>query len=252
MFSAIGGAFSYVYQGIFYRPLYNGLVFLIAHLPGGDVGAAIILFTIFVRLVLYPLSKSSLKSQRKMRELQPAMEKIKVEFKDNKEEQAKRTMALYSENNVNPFSGILFLFIQIPLIIALYQVFLRGGLPIVNAALLYSFVHVPALVSMQFLGIVNVASAHNIPLALLAAISQYFQAKYTLPPAKPKSADAKASFQDDFTRGLGLQMKYMLPIFIGFFAYGVAGAVALYWITNNLFSIAQELMISREAKKAKK
>ncbi len=242
MFSSLGSAFSFVYKGIFYRPLYNGLVFLIGLLPQGDIGLAIILFTIFVRLVLYPLSKSSIQSQRKMKELQPEIDKIREQYKENKDEQAKRTMALYSENNINPFSGILFLFIQIPLIIGLYQIFLRGGLPIVNAALLYSFVHVPAILpSMQFLGLINVAATHNIILAVLAAISQYFQAKYTLPKPKAKDPNAKASFQDDFAHGMGLQMKYMLPIFIGFFAYGVSGAVSLYWITNNLFSIAQEL-----------
>ncbi|MDD4989573.1 MAG: YidC/Oxa1 family membrane protein insertase [Candidatus Pacebacteria bacterium] len=246
MFSFIGHAFSVLYHGFFYRPLYNGLVFLIGFIPHGDVGVAIILFTILVRFVLYPLSKKALDSQRKMKELGPQMEKIKVDYKDNKDEQAKRTLALYKDNKINPFSGILFMFIQLPIIIALYQVF-RGDLSkaVVDGSLLYSFIHIPGTISLHFLGFLDIAKTKNIILALLAAVSQFFQAKYTLPmaiPAKtPDGETKKASFQDEFSKGMSLQMKYMLPAMIGIFAYGFSGAVALYWITNNLFSIVQEI-----------
>ncbi len=246
MFTFIGHAFSFLYHNLCYKPLYNGLVFLIGLIPHGDVGVAIILLTIFVRLVLYPLSKKSLESQRKMKELGPQMEKIKVDFKDNKDEQAKRTLALYKDNKINPFSGILFMFIQFPIIIALYQVF-RGDLSgaTVDPSLLYSFIHTPGLISLHFLGFLDIARTKNIILALLAAISQYFQAKYTLSntaaPVPKEGAGQKASFQDEFAKGMSLQMKYMLPAMIGIFAYGFSGAVTLYWITNNLFSIIQEL-----------
>ncbi|MDD4989175.1 MAG: YidC/Oxa1 family membrane protein insertase [Candidatus Pacebacteria bacterium] len=250
MFSFIGHGFSFVYHTIFYRPLYNGLVFLIGLIPHGDVGVAIILFTILVRFVLYPLSKKSLESQRKMKELGPLMEKIKVDFKDNRDEQAKRTIALYKENNINPFSGILFMFIQLPIIIALYQVF-RGDLSkaVVDLSLLYPFIHIPGAISLHFLGFLDITRTKNILLALLAAASQFFQAKYTLAgtsalPVKENS-DKKASFQDEFAKGMSLQMKYMLPAMIGIFAYGFSGAVTLYWITNNLFSIVQELRKSK-------
>ncbi|MDD5050588.1 MAG: YidC/Oxa1 family membrane protein insertase [Candidatus Pacebacteria bacterium] len=246
MFSFIGHGFSFLYHTVFYKPLYNGLVFLISFIPHGDVGVAIILLTILVRLVLYPLSKKALQSQRKMKEIGPQMEKIKVDFKDNKDEQAKRTIALYKDNKINPFSGILFMFIQLPIIIALYQVF-RGDLSkaIVDGSLLYSFVHIPGAISLHFFGFLDIAKTKNIILALLAAVSQFFQAKYTLAATSPAKAvenpDKKTSFQDEFTKGMSLQMKYMLPAMIGVFAYGFSGAVALYWITNNLFGILQEL-----------
>ncbi len=246
MFAFIGHTFSVFYHAVFYRPLYNGLVLLVGTVPHGDVGIAIILFTILVRFVLYPLSKKSLESQRKMKELSPLMEKIKIDFKDNKDEQAKRTLALYRDNKINPFSGILFMFIQLPIIIALYQVF-RGGLSATDPSLLYSFVHTPSVISLHFLGIVDIAKTKNILLALLAAISQFFQAKYTILATSPAPTPAKdgvekkLSFQDEFTNGMNLQMKYMLPAMIGIFAYGFSGAVTLYWITNNLFSIVQEL-----------
>ncbi len=246
MFAFIGHSFSVFYHAVFYRPLYNGLVLLVGTVPHGDVGIAIILFTILIRFILYPLSKKSLESQRKMKELAPLMEKIKVDFKDNKDEQAKRTLALYRDNKINPFSGILFMFIQFPIIIALYQVF-RGGISATDPALLYSFVHAPAVVSLHFLGILDIARTKNILLALLAAISQYFQAKYTILATSPapssikEGVEQKVSFQDEFAKGMNLQMKYMLPVMIGIFAYGFSGAITLYWITNNLFGIIQEL-----------
>ncbi len=245
MFSFIGHAFTFLYHDVFYRPLYNGLVFLIGVLPQGDVALAIILLTLLIRFVLYPLSKKSIESQRKMKELGPKMEQIKIDFKDNKDEQARRTLALYKDNNINPFSGILFLLIQLPLVIALYQVF-RAGLATIDPTLLYSFVHVPSVIGMHFFGLFNISSTHNIILAVLAAISQYFQAKYTLAPTKAKVAvpvdpSKPVSFQDEFAKGMNMQMQYMLPAFIGFIAYGVSAGLTLYWITNNLFSIAQEL-----------
>ncbi|MDD5068159.1 MAG: YidC/Oxa1 family membrane protein insertase [Candidatus Pacebacteria bacterium] len=251
MFSFIGHLFSVAYNGVFYRPLYNGLVFLIGFIPHGDVGAAIILFTILIRFVLYPLSKKSLESQRKMKELGPQMEQIKIDFKDNKDEQAKRTLALYKENKINPFSGILFMFIQLPIVIALYQVF-RGDLSkaMIDLNLLYSFIHTPSVINLHFLGFLDITHTKNIVLALLAAASQFFQAKYTLsattPSKVPSDPNKKASFQDEFSKGMSLQMKYMLPAMIGIFAYGFSGAVTLYWITNNLFSIVQELLIKKK------
>ncbi len=235
------------YHAVFSTPLYNGLIFLVRYLPHGDVGLAIILFTILVRLILFPLSKRSLQNQKQMRELEPEMKKIKEEFKDNKEEQAKRTMALYKEKKLNPFSGILLVLIQIPIIIALYQVFLHGGLPAINTSLLYSFVKAPTEVSMIFLGFFDVAAKKNIILAILTGLTQYLQARFSLPPSVPKPKDGKpGNFQDEFTRGMSTQMKYVLPVFIAFITYGLSGAVGLYWVTNNLFTIGQEFWMRRK------
>ncbi len=231
----------------FYTPLYNGLIFLLGFVPGGDVGVAIILFTIFVKLVLFPLSARSITTQRRMRELEPEMKAVQEKYKGDKEEQARATMALYKEKKLNPFSGFFLILIQIPIIIALYQVFIGAGLPKINTELLYSFVHTPILVSMKFFGILNVAE-RSLILALLAGITQYFQAKYVLPPSAPRSGGEKkeGSFRDEFMRGMNLQMQYFLPVFITFVSWTVSGAVALYWVTNNLFSIAQELYMRKK------
>src|SRR3989344_7583049 len=112
-----------IFSTVFYQPLYNTLVFIIASVPGANVGVAIIILTVVVRSVLLPLSHKSVVSQAKMRSLAPHLEKLKEKHKDNKQEQARKTMELYKEHGINPFSGCLLVLIQLPIIFALYFVF---------------------------------------------------------------------------------------------------------------------------------
>ena len=152
-------------------------------------------------------------------------------------------MKLYKEKKINPFSSILLLFIQIPILWALYKIFYSSGLSAVNADILYSFVNVPPAVSTFFLGIVDV-SQKNIWLAVAAAITQYFQISFSTPnfPKKTERGD----FQENFARSMHIQMKYILPMIILFVSYQVAGALALYWATSNLFMIGQEIYIRKQ------
>src|SRR3989344_7779658 len=131
-----------IYTTVFYQPLYNALVFLVSIIPGGNMGVAIILLTVLVRFVLFPISHKSIVSQSKMRAIAPALEKLKETHKEDKQEQARKTMELYRSHGINPFSGIILLIIQLPIILALYNVFLKG-LPHLDGTLLYSFVHLP-------------------------------------------------------------------------------------------------------------
>ena len=236
---------SYLYHTFFYNPLYNGLVFLIDVLPAWvDVGIAIVIFTVLVKLILYPLSKAAIKSQIAMKELQPKMGEIKRKYSD-KTQQSMETMKLYKEAGVNPFSGIFVLIIQIPIILALYKIFLSGGLPNISADLLYSFVNVPETINMHFLGIDLIKK--SLILALLAGISQYFQIKFSIPEIKKTFANVgSASFSDDLTRMMSVQMKYVLPVVVFFASYGVNAAIAIYWTTSNLFAIGQELVVRRK------
>ena len=180
-----------------------------------------------------------------MRTLAPHLEKLKEKYKDNKQEQAKKTMELYKEHGVNPFSGCLLVLIQLPIIFALYFVFFKG-LPNLNAEHLYSFVTLPETVSMMFVGIM--LSKKSIILALLAAITQYYQIKLSIPPMAPAEKGAKPSFKDDFARSFNIQMRYMLPVIVFGISYTISAAVALYWATSNLFSIAHELYVKRKAR----
>ena len=114
---------SSVWHEIVYQPLYNILAFLIGVLPGHSVGLAIITLTVVVRLALFPLTGKSMKAQKVMKELEPELKRIREAHKNDKQLQAKKTMELYQEKGVTPFSGCLPLFIQIPIIIGLYIVF---------------------------------------------------------------------------------------------------------------------------------
>lgn len=237
---------SSIFHVIVYNPLYNGLIFLIDKLPYGDIGFAVILFTCIVKLILFPLSKSSVKTQIKMRQLQPELNKLQEQYKDNKEMQARKMMEFYKENDLNPFAGIFTMLIQLPIILALAFIFYRGGLPNVNADLLYSFVHVPDMVNTFFLGLIDI-SKRSIVLGILAGISQFFSVRLSVPPHTPSSDTP--NFKDDLAKSMNMQMRYVMPAFVFFISLGVSGAVALYWITSNLFTIGQELYFRRTLKK---
>ena len=234
-------------KAVFYIPLYNGLIFLIYILPGHSVGVAVILFTVLIKLLLSPLSHKAAKFQLEMKAHEGELNRIKEQFKNDKQAQGKATLDFYREKKINPFAGILPLFIQIPIIIALYYVFYGGGLPVVDTTLLYSFVPV-SLPDMHLFGI-NILEK-SMPLAILAGIAQFLQAKFAMPPAPTKTETP--SIGNDLARSMHLQMKYFLPVFMAFVAYAVSGAVALYFITSSLFTIAQEVIVRRSLAKTHK
>lgn len=225
---------------LLYKPLLNILAILVSIVPGGDLGVAVIILTIIVKLVLFPLSKRSIVSQAKMNLLAPELNLIKKSGK-SKEEQAKLTFELYKKNKTNPFSGCLLILIQLPIIFALYFVFLKG-LKFDNG-LLYSFVQAPENINMHFLGLIDIGKK-SLLLAILAGVSQFFQAYY-MPKPPPPSADNKGSFQESFAKSMQIQMKYVFPFLVAFIAYSVSGAVALYWVTSNIFTIFQQIYINK-------
>src|SRR3989344_1032016 len=109
---------------LFYQPLYNGLIALINILPWEDAGFAVIVFTILIKLILFPLSKKSVVTQFRLKQLAPEIEKIKKTYTD-KQEQSRQMLQLYKTNKINPFLSIILVFIQLPIIFGLYFVFLR-------------------------------------------------------------------------------------------------------------------------------
>ncbi len=208
-------------------------------MPGKDVGLAIILLTILVKLVLYPLTKKSIESQTAMARMQPELDRIKREHPD-KQEQAKHTMALYKEQKTSPFSGCLVMLIQLPIIFALYYVFLHG---FSDTSLLYSFVGNPGTLNTNFLGFLDITKPH-IVLAILAGLSQFMQMKISF-SGTPKSA-APSDGKPDMTKMMQTQMQYVLPLLIIYIGTRLSGAVALYWITSNIVGAVQEYLIRRK------
>ena len=233
-----------IFKILIYTPLYNALVAIIAFVPGHNLGLAIIILTIFVRVVLFPLGHKAAKSQFALKMIEPEINKIKEDFKGNKEEQAKKTFEVYKKHKINPFSGCLMALIQLPIIISLYYVFL-SGLQTLDQSSIYSFVSIPDVVNLKFLGITDITSK-SLALAILAGVSQFIQA--ILSPASktiPKSGNNN-SFSDNLSRSLSIQMKYFLPVMIFFFAYQTSAALALYWTISNIFTIAQEMIVKRQ------
>lgn len=212
----------------------------------GDIGFAVIILTIFVRLVLFPLSKKSVRSQIMMKHIAPLLAQLKKDY-PNKEEQAKKTFELYKQYKVNPFSGCLFVLIQLPIIFALYYVFYKG-LDFGDVEHLYSFVNMPININEMFLGFVNVNTNHNIVLALLAGITQFVQG-YLASPIKDKNAEEKdkkdKTFQEQMADSMAINIKYILPVFITFIAFKLSAAIAIYWVTSNLCTILQEWYVRK-------
>jgi len=237
------------YINFIYEPLYNGFIFLAGHLPFLDVGVIIILFTILVKFILFPLSKKAARTQIAMKLYEPELNALKEKYKDDKQAQALQTMAFYKEKKLNPFSSIFLLFIQLPIFFALYKIFHVSGILAADPTSLYSFVAIPEVINMHFLGLIDVG-AKSAVLAVLASISQYFQIKLSIPASAPKTG--KRGFQDDLAHNMQTQMKYVFPVLILFMSYNFGGALALYWTTSNLFMIAQEIVVKRQMVKGKK
>jgi YidC/Oxa1 family membrane protein insertase len=229
------------FRTIFYKPLYNLLVHLISILPGGSVGFAIIIITLLVKLILLPFNIKTVVSQIQLKKIQPEIQKIKDETED-KTEQAKKTMELYKKYGVSPFSGCLPILIQIPVIISLYYVFFQG----VNfdTSLLYSGISIPETINASFFG--ADLAGRSLILAILAGVSQFFQ--ISLVNKRNPQNTGGSGMQAQIGKSLQFQMKYILPIFIVFIAYRISGAVALYWIVNNVFTIVLELIIAKKYK----
>ena len=227
--------------------MYNALVFLVDILPGGSVGLAVIILTLLVKFILFPLSQKSVMTQVKMRKIEPELKKIKELHKNNQQEMTKKTMELYKQEGVNPFSGCFLLLLQLPVIFALYYVFMAGLK--FDSSILYSFVSLPVALNSVFLGI-DLAKKSLI-LAILAGISQYYQIRLSLPALPQKTSKEPLSFQEEFAKNMNVQMKYIFPVLVIFISYSISSAIALYWIISNLFAIGQELYVRRKTKELK-
>ena len=239
--------FNYIWHTFFFDPVYNGLVFFIDVIPGADVGLAIIATVVVVKTILLPLSIKAAKTQRVMREIEPKLKEIRETLKDKRQEQGEAMLKLYREAGISPFASILLIFLQIPIVIALYLSVNTGGgiaLPAINTEILYSFVRIPEFVNMNFLGMLDI-TGKSLVLAFLAGVTQFFQVKLAMPALPPRDPDAAPNFKEDFGRNMQLQMRYVMPVIIFFVAYYISAAIALYFFVSNLVAILQEVYIKK-------
>ncbi|MEA1929543.1 MAG: YidC/Oxa1 family membrane protein insertase [Patescibacteria group bacterium] len=230
-----------LFKTVFYIPLYNGLAGLAIILPGHNLGLAVIVLTLIVKLILSPLQRRVSHAQHRMKALEPKIKAIKDKHSKDNTEQARHIMALYKEYRVNPFSSIIVLIIQIPILFALYYVF-RSGFDF-DPNLLYSFVPSPVGLNHFFLGID--LTVGNYVLAFLTGLTQFFQVRFMMPASTASSSADPSDIKANLAKSMQTQMKYFLPIVVIFIAASLPAAISLYWITSNLFALAQEWWFRR-------
>lgn len=251
------------------QPIFNVLILIYGLFPGGDFGIAVILFTILIRLLMWPLVKKQLHQTKVIRKIQPELKKIKAKAKGNKQVEAQLMMELYRERGVNPFGSIGLLLVQLPIFIALYQVidivtssrdriddFTYGFLE--NLPNIKNLITNPEGFNESLLGIVNLAdraiqdSSIYVPvviIAALAAIAQYYQTKQTLPQADEKKrlrdilkqqATGTEVDQAEVTAAVTNKMVTVLPIVTFFVGLYLPGALVLYFLVSSVVAVIQQ------------
>lgn len=232
---------STIFKTILYQPLFNFLILLYQYLPGHDFGAAVIVLTVSIKILLYPLGAQTIKSQKALSGIQPKIKEIQEKYKDNKERQTKEILELYKKEKINPFSGFLPLLIQVPILIALFWVLrmFTDGLSPTELENLYPFVSYPTL-NTKFLGMIDLVKP-SIYIALLAGILQFFQTKMV----SLKSGTNKKQ-TSNFSDQMQKQMQYFFPVFTVLILLRLPSAIGLYWLTTTLFTIVQQYVILRK------
>lgn len=228
--------FVIIYETIIYQPILNLLVGLYDAIPIQDIGIVIIIVTIIIRIILAPLMHKSLKGQKALSALQPKLNDLREKHKDDREAQAKAMLDLYKEHNVNPFSSCLPVLLQLPVLLALFQVLrkaLNGDL-----AGLYSFVPNPGTLDPNFLGIINLTQP-NFIFALLAGVVQFWQSRMIM------KWQGNTTSTDTTAKVMNLQMTYILPIISVVIAWRLPAGLPLYWIVTTLFAVGQQYYIQK-------
>lgn len=185
-------------------------------------GLSIILFTIILKLLLYPLTYKQMHSMKRMQEIQPKIKEVQDKYRKNPEKANQMIMEIYKENKVNPMAGCLPLLVQMPILIALFQA-LRG-FSYQDAG--SSFLWVPHLQ--------NPDPYYIIP--ILVALSTYYQSKVSMPDSSSNPAAASSN----------KMMLYFMPLMIGYFSLSMPAGLGLYWIIFGVLGIVQQLYINKK------
>lgn len=257
------------------QPIFNLLTFIYAILPGHNFGLAIILFTIVIRLLMWPLVKKQLHNAKAMRKLQPELKRIKQETKGDRQRESMLVMELYKERGVSPFSSIGILIIQLPILLGLY-----AGLQKIildpNQIIEFSYPFIRDLSWMKELagdigrldetlfGIVNLKqaalSAGGIywPAMLIvigSAVTQYYQSKQLMPVDKNarklrhilrEAGQGSQADQTEVNAAVGRSTKYLIPVMIFFFTVNIASALSLYWLVSGLVAMLQQAKVLKD------
>ncbi len=233
----------------------NALILIYEIIPGNDFGIAIILLTVFIRFILYPISAKGIQAQKALTEIQPKIKEAQEKYKEDKERQVKEVLNIYKEAKINPFSGLFPLFVQLPVLIALYRVL--WGVQALEAGVLYSFVSHPGSINSLFLGFIDLAKSGlvevngessylfgNMMIIVGAGIAQFFQMKMI--SQQKKDSKEKKDAAQEMAEKMQKQMLYFFPFFTIFILLKLPSAIALYWFAGTIFSIIQQHFILKK------
>jgi len=264
-----------IFDIILVQPIFNILVFIYGILPGHDFGISLIIFTILVRFLMWPLVKKQLNQTKIMRALQPELSKIKAKTKGNKQLEAQLMMELYKEKGVNPFGSIGLLLVQLPIFIALFAVVrLITENPDNIDKYTYAFLdHLPAVQSAisdgfqaSLLGVLDLPKHAIEPgsgaiywplmiMAVIAAILQFIQSKQLLPEPKEKKklrellkeqAAGKEVDQSEMSALVTNKMSWLFPILTFVVAIYLAGALVIYLMVTSLVAVIQQYIVLKK------
>ncbi len=237
---------SFIFNEIIYRPIFNLLVLINNLVPGQDFGLAIIVLTVFIRLVFMPFSIKALRSQKLMNQLQPKIREIQEKYKNDRAAQAQATMALYKEHQVSPLSGCLPLLIQLPILFALYRAFVNGLQP-ESLSLLYGFINNPGAIKSISFGFLDLSKSAPW-LAIFSGLFQFIHSKLTVAHTPSSPSAAKGGQALDFS-AMNKQMLYFFPILIIIIGWKLPAGLVLYWAVSTIFSIGEQYYIHKTVHK---
>lgn len=265
-----------MFETLIVNPIFNALMLLYSIIPGGDFGVAIIIFTIIIRFIMYPLVKRQLHQTKLMRKLQPELAKIKKAAKGNRQVEAMQQMELYKRFGVKPFRSILILLLQLPIFIGLYQVIqimtshreqmaAHIYAPLQGIPAIKTIIEDPNNFNHHLLGFIDITKTAVsssgldfvlVTLAVISAVTQYVMSKQTLPTTEaPKKkfreimAEAAAGKQSDPADMSNMMMNNMIkimPVLMFFIMLSLPGALALYYTVSNLVATAQQSYLLRK------
>lgn len=239
------------WQTIVVWPLGRALIWLDGMLQSANIpyhwGWAIILFTLIVKAVTFPLTLSQMRGMQAQKELQPKIQELQKKYGKDREKLSQEQMKLYQEAGVNPLSGCLPLLIQMPILFGLYAALVAIGPNLTNA----NFFWIPNLAFPSYTqGMGWITEAFNqgdwytliayLILPILLMVSQFIMQKW-MAPVTPQTGDS-----DNPTSGMMKQMTYMMTFMFGFFTLQVPAGLTLYWVTSNLLQMLQQWAITNE------
>lgn len=265
-----------MFQTFIVQPLFNLLALIYALIPGHNFGLALIIFTIVIRMLMWPLLKKQLHHAKAMRELQPEIKKIKQATKGDRQKESTMIMELYKERQISPFGSLGIILVQFVVLIGLYSG-LRKVVDNPQAILDFTYSWVANLPWMKTLaqnisqfdatlfGVIDLSKpaisksgAVYVPALLLvigSAITQYFQSSQLMPTDKDSrklrhilkdASTGKQAEQSEVNAAIGRSTKFLIPIAILFFTINIASALTLYWFVGGLIALIQQSIILKE------